>query len=283
MNYRLLTPDDIDEFIKEKQKSYSDLYDKVHNRSGEHGKSAWFMCGGDEKGGNGKPPDYELYYFYINVRETDGLHDVLSLGISPEALNLASKPKHRNRLSPAVSILKEMQKDDKKFEAAVSAMAISFKEGNLNTLRISLTNELESLQQSQKSFEEDKLKYFIQAQQEQRKEDGDEVLIEVYKKMMRKASRRAKRKKAEIVSLREQLKKINEEINSQIKIKDIGRENNEAIDNNSSSSNEDGSSDGSDDDSIFKVKRKTIEIDCDSSESIMEVHMEPTKKRNKHD
>ena len=282
MNYRLLTPDDIDEFIKEKQKSYSDLYDKVHNRSGEHGKSAWFMCGGDEKGGNGKPPDYELYYFYINVRETDGLHDVLSLGISVEALNLASKPKHR-RLSPAVSILKEMQKDDKKFEAAVSAMAISFKEGNLNTLRISLTNELESLQQSQKSFEEDKLKYFIQAQQEQRKEDGDEVLIEVYKKMMRKASRRAKRKKAEIVSLREQLKKINEEINSQIKMKDIGRENNEAIDNNSSSSNEDGSSDGSDDDSIFKVKRKAIEIDCDSSESIMEVHMEPTKKRNKHD
>ena len=112
------------------------------------------------------------------------MHDVLSLGIFPEALHLASKPKHRNRLSPAVSILKDMQKDDKKFEAAVSAKAISFKEGNLNTLRISLTNELESLQKSQKSFEEGKLKYFIQAQQEQKKEDGDEILIEVYKKIL---------------------------------------------------------------------------------------------------
>ena len=90
----------------------------MHNRLGEHGKSAWFMCCGDEKGGNGKPPDYESYYFYINVRETDGLHGVLSLGISPEALNLASKPKQRIRVSPAISILKDMQRNDQKFEAA---------------------------------------------------------------------------------------------------------------------------------------------------------------------
>ena len=55
---------------------------------------------------------------------------------------------------------------------------------------------------------------------------------------MRKSSHRAKRKKAEIVSLREQLKKINEEVNSKIYTIDIdsGLENTEKINDNSCAS-----------------------------------------------
>ena len=37
---------------------------------------------------HGKPPDIELYYFYLNVRMAEGLHDILSLNISAEDLNI---------------------------------------------------------------------------------------------------------------------------------------------------------------------------------------------------
>ena len=48
-----------------------------------------FLCGCDESGGTGKPPDFELFYFYLNVRECTGLHDIISLGLPSEAKDVS--------------------------------------------------------------------------------------------------------------------------------------------------------------------------------------------------
>lgn len=39
-----MTPNDIEKFFHNKQKLYTILYDKVHNRSGEHDRTAFFYA-----------------------------------------------------------------------------------------------------------------------------------------------------------------------------------------------------------------------------------------------
>ena len=86
------------------------LYDKVHNRSGEHNRSTWYYNGGDEVSSNGKPPDYEAYYFYVNVRECTGLHDVISLDIPIDSLSLVNNSRKKTRISPTLRTLESVLK-----------------------------------------------------------------------------------------------------------------------------------------------------------------------------
>lgn len=190
------------------------MYEKVHNRSGEHDRSAWYYVGGDEKGSNGKPPDYEAYYFYVNVRECTGLHDVISLGIPADSLTLSSNSRKKARISPTIRILENMQKTDAKMDTAVESIATSMMENNLTTYKVSLFNEKEALEKSMSTFESEHLNFLIRYTEEKAKTNGNKELIKAYKKLMNKASARVKEKKKAIKEVSIQL----DEIKSKVKM-----------------------------------------------------------------
>ena len=206
--FRLLTPLDIEQFIHKQQKAYTTLYERVHNRSGEHDRSAWYYVGGDEKGSNGKPPDYEAYYFYVNVRECTGLHDVISLGIPADSLTLSTNTRKKARISPTILMLEKMQKTDAKMDTAVESIATSMMESNLTTYKVSLFNEKEALEKSMSTFESEHLNFLIKYSEEIAKTNGNKKLIKAYKKLMNKASARVKEKKKAIKEVSIQLDEL---------------------------------------------------------------------------
>ena len=77
-----------------------------------------FLCGCNESDGTGKPPDFESFHFYLNVRKCTGLHDIISLSLPSEVMVVSVKEK-KSRISLTTKIMEKMQKGDVKFNDAV--------------------------------------------------------------------------------------------------------------------------------------------------------------------
>ena len=213
-----------------------------------------FLCGCDESGGTGKPPDFELFYFYLNVRECTGLHDIISLGLPSEAMDVSIKKK-KARVSPTTKIMENIQKGEANFNEAVASMTKSFNNENETNHRVALVNELESLETSLSKLEEEKIKYIVlfTTEQSKPKDEKNKTLLRAYKDMVTTTTNRVKTKEKAISNVNEQLELLNKKakpcreetlVDSTYKeVSSLSKDMNELIDSGSSVSSLDLDSD----------------------------------------